>query len=145
MADKFTPTLGNLGLVGTETQSILQTGDRLDFSFTTTGGTWRRAVQAGIIEWRLEKHQEEFFVRRVDYEHEGYLVFRIEIVGRPEHLLTERKIVNLILQANPKGFALVFKESVKQTMEKIWEKVEVPVTLSLIVVLILAAVVLLRQ
>lgn len=90
----------------------LGAGDRVTLSFTASTGLWRRAIQASLIEWRLGKHSKEWFVRRCDYQPENYMAFQVEIVSNPTHLLTERNIINLIIEANPAGFALAFKESV---------------------------------
>ena len=105
----------------------LQPGDRIKLSFAASEGKWRRATQAAIIEWRLGKHQEEFYIWSIDYLQENKLIFTVEIRAEPTHLLTEREIINLILDANPKGFVLAFEQAVKETAEKVWEKTKEPV------------------
>ena len=73
-----------------------------------------------IIEWRLGSHPDEFVVISIDYQQEGQLVFVVEIKQSADSLLMEKKIANLILGYNPKGFYLVFKnatvEFVKETV-----------------------------
>lgn len=95
-------------------------GTRIKLIFAASNGLWRRASQAAIIEWRMEAHPEEFFVRSVDYQKKGRLVFTIEIREGGEKLWDEKKIVRLILGYNPKGFALIF---VNATTEYVEEKV----------------------
>ena len=106
--------------LGAELAPQLAKGERLKLFFVASDGLWRRAYQASIIEWRLEAHPEEFFVKSVDYQKKGKLIFEVEIKTSAEKLLTEKEIVNLILSYNPKGFALVF---INATSEFVEEKV----------------------
>ncbi len=98
----------------------LTRGQRIKLRFGASNGFWRRAYQAALIEWRLDAHPKEFFVKSVDYQQDGQLVFEVEIKGSAEKLWTEKKIANLILGYNPKGFYLVFKNA---TVEFVQEKV----------------------
>ena len=107
-----------------------QAGDRILFSFCASEGKWRRAAQAAIIEWRLDRHPDEFYVRRVDYSGKVNLDFTIEVVAEPKHLYSEKEIVDMILNYNPMGFALVFVESVKSVAAEVWEKVKEPALVS---------------
>lgn len=107
-----------------------QPGERILFSFRASEGKWRRATQAAIIEWRLDKHPDEFYVRRVDYSGKANLDFTIEIVAEPKHLYSEKEIIDMILGYNPMGFALAFVESVKTVAAEVWEKVKEPALIS---------------
>ena len=98
----------------------LPRGTRINLYFVASDGLWRRATQAAIIEWRMEAHPEEFFVKSVDYQKKGKLIFEIEIKESSEKLWTEKKIANLILSYNPKGFTLAF---INATTEFIQEEV----------------------
>ena len=111
--------------------SGLQPGTRIKLSFAASEGKWRRATQAAIIEWRLSKHKDEFYIWSIDYQQESRLDFTIEIrKPDPEHLWTERRIVNLILDANPLGFYLIFKSAVVEKAGKVWEKTKEPVLIA---------------
>jgi len=122
----------------------LTRGTRIKLVFAASNGLWRRAAQAAVIEWRMEAHPQEFFVRSVDYQKTSRLVFTIEIRESSEKIWTEKKIANLILGYNPKGFALIF---VNATTEYIEEKV-IPgviaassITLQIAVALLIAYIV----
>ncbi len=98
----------------------LTRGQRIKLRFGASNGFWRRAYQASLIEWRLDAHPEEFFVRSVDYQQESQLIFVVEIRESAKKLWTEKTIANLILGYNPKGFYLIFKNA---TVEFVQEKV----------------------
>jgi len=85
--------------------------------FSASDGFWRRATQAAIIEWRLDSHPKEFFVRSVDYQQRGVLIFEIVIKTTAEKLWNEKKIVDMILGYNPKGFTLIFTNAVREFVE----------------------------
>lgn len=97
---------------------FLLPGTRIKLDFGASDGKWRRATQAAIIEWRLDAHQEEFFVRSIDYQKKGLLVFEVVIVKSSKTLWTERKIINLILDYNPMGFTLVLVNVVREFVEE---------------------------
>lgn len=97
----------------------LKPGDRIKLNFAASDGTWRRAWQSMVIEWRLGAHPDEFVVISIDYQQEGQLVFVVEIKKSADSLLTEKRIANLILNYNPKGFLLVFKNATIEFAEQI--------------------------
>jgi len=98
--------------------SVLSPGSRITLSFGASDGFWRRATQAAIIEWRLEKHPEEFIVQSVNYEQKGLLVFKIRIIRSPKKMWTEKKIIDLILDYNPMGFTLIFTNAVQEFVKE---------------------------
>lgn len=125
----------------------LKKGDRVKLYFAASQGLWRRAIQAAIIEWRLNAHPDDFAILGVDEQGENELVFRVEIKASADKLLTEKKIANLILGYNPKGFALVFKnatvEFVQETLKPIAKDVAIGAgAIGLFVLLVLGLLVL---
>lgn len=98
--------------------SVLLPGQRIKFYFNASDGNWRRATQAALIEWRLDAHPEEFFVQSVDYQRKGVLVFEIVIMKSQKKLWTEKKIIDLILGYNPRGFVLVFSNAVREFVKE---------------------------
>lgn len=120
-----------------QSKTSLQPGQRIKLSFAASEGKWRRATQAAIIEWRLSKHEDEFYIWSIDYLQESKLVFTIEIrTPEPQHLWTERRIINLILDANPIGFKLIFEQAIVETAEKVWEKTKEPLLITMWVVVL---------
>ncbi|MBA7495864.1 hypothetical protein ES702_06460 [subsurface metagenome] len=101
--------------------SGLQPGDRIKLTFKASDYLWMRASQAAVIEWRLDAHPEEFIVWSVDYQQKGYMVFTVQIKQSAKKLWTEKKIADLILGYNPKGFLLVLKNA---TVEYAKEMIE---------------------
>jgi len=97
----------------------LKSGDRIKLNFAASDGLWRRSWQSMIIEWRLGSHPEDFVVISIDYQQKGQLVFVVEIKKSADALLVEKRIANLILGYNPKGFYLVFKNATIEFAEQI--------------------------
>ena len=97
----------------------LKPGDRIKLNFAASDGLWRRSWQAFVIEWRLGSHPEDFVVISIDYQQKGQLVFVVEIKKSADPLLTEKRIANLILSYNPKGFLLVFKNATIELAQQV--------------------------
>jgi hypothetical protein len=72
-----------------------------------------------MIEKRLDRHPDEFYVKSVNYWQPGMLEFKIRVKQNSPKLWTERQIATLISQYNPLGFKLAFKESVREFVEEV--------------------------
>jgi len=97
----------------------LRPGERVTFRFRASDSFWIRAWQSGQIEKRFDRHPEDFYVWSIDYNQPGILVFKIQIKGDASKLYTERRIAELISQANPEGFKLAFIESAREFTEEV--------------------------
>lgn len=133
--------LNALNLIETSIQSEepLQQGHRLKISFTASKGKWTRATQIAIIEWRLESHKD-FRIISANYWGENYVSFEVEVMDTAA-LLSEKKIIEYILAANPKGFTLILVPKIKSaagTVVNVAKEVAVPAVGVGMVVLIIA-------
>jgi len=99
----------------------LQPGDRIKLTFAASDIFLIRAGQAAAIEWRLDAHPDEFYVRSVNYQKKGQLVFTIQIKTTAKRLWTEKNIADLILGYNPKGLYLVLKNATVEFVQDVIE------------------------
>lgn len=95
----------------------LQKGHRVTISFSASKGKWTRATQIAIIEWRLESHKD-FRIISANYWGEHYVSFEVKVLDT-QALLTEKKIIEYILAANPKGFTLIVVPKIKEAIGKV--------------------------
>ena len=108
---KVKPIKTSLDELGPAPRSGLQPGDRIRLTFAASDIFLIRAGQAAAIEWRLDAHPDEFYVRSINYQKKGTLTFEIQIKETAKRLWTEKNIADLILSYNPKGLYLVLKNA----------------------------------
>ena len=102
---------------GKETEPVLQKGKRVTIEFVSNPSTYIRATQISIIEGRLNKNPDIEIIS-ANYWGENFITFDVE-VKNAESLMTERKIIALILAASPIGFYLVHKPAVDATAKTV--------------------------
>lgn len=97
---------------------LLFPGTRHKLYFKASDGLWRRATLAAILEWRLDKHAEDFSIRSIDYQQKGQLIFTIEIKRDAKKLYSLEQLYNMILDFSPKAFLLIFSHAVQEFVEE---------------------------
>jgi len=106
---------GSVQPVQSGSNDFLNKGQRVTLQFQASEGNWRRALQIYIIEGRLGSHKD-FEIIRANYWGEHWVSFEVEVKDT-QALLTEKKIINYLIAANPAGFTLIFKENVAAAVE----------------------------
>lgn len=101
----------------------LQPGDIVTFTFGASNFRYMRAYQAMIIEDRLDKNPEDFYVKSIDYLKPGKLVFEIRIRSDASKLYTEKEIAEKLSRLSPMGFSMVFMNAVKREIKEAAEVV----------------------
>lgn len=100
---------------------VYKRGDRVKLEFVSNPSKWIRASQIAIIEYRLNKNPDIEIIR-ADYWGEDTITFEIEVTNA-ESLMTERKIIALIMAASPAYFYLSHKPALDKVPAVIAEKV----------------------
>ena len=114
----------------------LRAREIVTFRFAASDWKYVRAWQSGVIEDRLDRHPEDFYVWSIQYDQPGLLIFKIRIKDDPSKLWTEVLIARLISDANPRGVKLAFIQSYREFREGIMEPVvEVGANLALLALL----------
>ena len=101
------------------TEPVLQKGNRTTIEFVSNPSTYIRATQISIIEGRLNSNPDIEIIS-ANYWGENFITFDVE-VKNSESLMTERKIIGIIMAANPIFFYLVHKPAVDKTVKDVIE------------------------
>lgn len=140
--DDYSPlSAANVASAAIDSGKPLEKGQRVKLDFTSNPSKWIRATQIYVIESRLDKNKDITIIS-ADYWGEDTISFDVEVTNI-EALMTERKIIALILAASPLGFYLVHKPGIEKTVETVVEKIQTIASWTPSIAALIAVVVLL--
>jgi len=102
------------------TDQILTKGKRVTLEFVSNNSEYVRASQIAVIESRLNGNPDIEIVR-ANYWGDNSISFELE-VKNDESLMTERKMIALIMSVSPVYFYLVHKPAIDKTIENLTEQ-----------------------
>lgn len=100
----------------------LSPGDIIELEFKAVGGTWLKAAQVAVIEWRL-KGRKDVEIISANYLEKDRVIFEVR-VKKPTELTTGKKIAMLISAISPVGLVVLNYKKISAAFKKIPETIK---------------------